>query len=178
MQKRNRITVIENKLVVTKGERERGEGLIRDLSFSRSVMSDFLWSHGLQHTRLPCSLPSPTACLNSCPLRQWFHPTILSSVVPFSSCLHSCPASGSFLMSRLFASGGQSIGASASASASVFAMNIQGLFPLGLTGLISLLSKELSGVFAISTVQKQQFFGAQPALWTDSQICTQLLEKL
>ena len=162
MQKRNRITVIENKLVVTKGERERGEGLIRDLSFSRSVMSDFLWSHGLQHTRLPCSLPSPTACLNSCPLRQWFHPTILSSVVPFSSCLHSCPASGSFLMSRLFASGGQSIGASASAS--VLPMNMQDWFPLRLTVWISLQSKGLSRVFSNTTVQKHQFLGGHLSL--------------
>ena len=97
-------------------------------------MSNSLWPHGgLQHTRVPCPLPSPRACSNSCPLSLWYHPTISSSVVPFSSCLQSFPASGSFLMSRLFTSGGQSIGA----SASVLPMNIQDWFPLGLTGLIS-----------------------------------------
>ena len=148
---------------------------MRLLSFSRWIMSDCLQPHGPQHARLPCSLPSPTACLNSCPLRQWFHPTILSSVVPFSSCLHSCPASGSFLMSRLFASGGQSIGTSASAS--VLLMNIQGWLPLGLTGLSTLPSKRLSRVFSITTVQKNQFFSAQPSLWSNSHIHTRLLEK-
>ena len=94
-----------------------------------------LWPHGPQHTRLPCPSPSPGACSNSCPLSQWCHPTILSSVVPFSSCLQSFPASGSFLMSQVFASGGQSTGVSASAS--VFPMNTQDWFPLELTGLIS-----------------------------------------
>ena len=102
--------------------------------------------------------------------------SVMSSIhlilsLPFSSCHQSFPASGSFPVSQLFASGGQSIGASASASASVFAMNIQGLFPLGLTGLISLLSKELSGVFAISTVQKHQFVDALPSLLSSSHIC-------
>ena len=99
-------------------------------------MSNSLLSHGLQNARLPCPSFSPRACSNSCPLGWWCHPTISSSVVPFSSCLQSFPASGSFLMSRLFSSGGQSIGASASAS--VLPMNIQNWFPLGLTGLISL----------------------------------------
>ena len=103
--------------------------------FSRSVVSDSLWPHGLQYARLPCPLPTPGACSNSCPSSRWCHPTISSSVVPFSSCLQSFPASGSFLMSQFFASGGQSIGASASAL--VFQMNIQDWFPLGLTGLIS-----------------------------------------
>ena len=93
------------------------------LQFSRSVVSDSLRPHGLQHARLPCLSPTPGACSNSCPLSQWCHPTISSSVVPFSSCPQSFPASGSFLMSQLFASGGQSIGASASAS--VLPMNIQ-----------------------------------------------------
>ena len=116
------------------------------LLFSHSVMSDSLRSHGLQHIRLPCPLPSPGACSNSCPLSQWCHPTILSSVISFSSCLQSFPASGSFLINWLFASGGQIIGASASAS--VLQMNIQGWFPLGWTGLISLQSKRLSRVFA------------------------------
>ena len=98
-------------------------------------MSNSLWPHELQHTRLPCASPSPRACSNSRPLSRWCHPTISSSVVPFSSCLQSFPASGSFQMSQLFASGGQSIGAPAKAS--VLPMNIQGWLPLGLTGLIS-----------------------------------------
>ena len=104
--------------------------------FSRSVMPDALWPHGLQHARLPCSLPSPGVCSNSCPLSQGCHPAISSSVISFSSCLQSSPPSGSFPVSWLFASGGQSIGASASTS--VLPMNILGWFPLGLTGLISL----------------------------------------
>ena len=97
-------------------------------------MSDSLQSHRLQHTRLPCPSPTPGAYSNSCPLSQWYHPTISSSVVPFSSCLQSFPAAGSFQMSQFFMSGGQSIGVSASASASVLPMNIQDWFPLGLTG--------------------------------------------
>ena len=101
-----------------------------------------LRTHGLQHTRLPCPSPSPEACSDSCPSRQWCHPTVSSSDIPFSSCLQSFPVSGSFLMNRLFASGGQSIGVSASAS--VLPMNIQDWFPLGWTGLISLQSKGLS----------------------------------
>ena len=104
------------------------------LLFSHLVVSDSLWPHGLQHARLPCPSPSPGACSNSCPLSRWCHPATLSSVIPFSSWLQSFPASGSFLMSWLFASGGPSIGA----SASVLLMNIQDWFPLGLTGLISL----------------------------------------
>ena len=116
-------------------------------------MSDSLQHHGLQHARLPCPSPSPGACSNSCPLSQWCHPTISSSVIPFSSCLQSFPVSGSFPMSWLFPSGRQSIGASASAS--VLPMNIQGWFLLGLTGLISLQSKGLSRVFN-TTVQKHQ----------------------
>ena len=109
--------------------------------FSCSVMSDSLWPHGLQHSRLPCPSLLPKVCSNSCPSSQWRHPTIFSSIIPFSSCLHSFPASGSFPVSQLFTSGGQSIGA----SASVFLMNIQGwfFFFLGLTGLISLLSRRL-----------------------------------
>ena len=115
--------------------------------------------HGLQHARLPCPSPTPEACSNSCPSSWWFHPTISSSVVPFSSCLQSFPASGSFQMSHFFPSGGQSIGVSASAS--VLPMNIQDWFPLGLTGWISLQSKGLSRVFSNTTVQKHQFFCAQ-----------------
>ena len=118
------------------------------LLFSRSVMSDSLWPHGLQHARLPCPSPSPGVYSNSCPLSRWCHPTILSSVVSFFSCLQSFPASGFFLMSRLFASGGQSI----RASASILPINIQDWFPLGLTGLISLKSKGLSRVFSDTTV--------------------------
>ena len=129
-------------------------------------MSDSLWPHGLQHARLHCTSLSPRVCSNSCPLSQWCHPTISSSVLPFSSCLQSFPASGSFLMSWLFASGGQSIGASATAT--VLPMNIQGWFPLGWTGLISLQSKRLSRVFSNTTVQKHQFFSTQLSLtiWT------------
>ena len=129
---------------------------IHSVQFSCSVMSDSLWPHGLQHNRFPFPSPSPEVCSNSCPLRQWYHPTISSSVIPFSSCLQSFPASGSFLMSWFFTSGGQSIGASASVS--VFPMNIQDRFPLGLTCLISLQSKGLSRDFSNTTVQKHQFF--------------------
>ena len=130
--------------------------------FSCSVVSDSLQAHGLQHNRLPCPSPSPGACSNSSPLSWWCHATISSSVVPYSSCPQSFPASGSFPMSRLFASGGQSIGA----SASVLPMNIQSWFPLGLTSLISLLSKGLSRVFSSTTFQKRQFFSTQSSLWS------------
>ena len=152
------------------------DGWIKQLLlFSHSVMFDSLWAHGLQHTRLPCPLPSPRACSNSCLSSRWCHPTILSSVIPFSSWLQSFLASGSFLMSQLFASGGQSIGASASAS--VLLMNIQDWFPLGLTGWISLQTKGLSRVFSNTTVQMHQFFGAQSSLCSNSHIHTWLLEK-
>ena len=120
------------------------------IKFSLSVVSDSLWTHGLQHARLPCPLPTPGACSNSCSLSWWCHPTMSSFVVPFSSCLQSFPASRSFPMSQFFASGGQSIRASASASASVFPVNIQDWFPLGWTGWISLQSKGLSRVFSSS----------------------------
>ena len=109
------------------------------VQFSRPVVSDSLWPHGLQRSMPPCPSPTPGVYSESCPLSQWCHPTISSSVVPFSSCLQSFPASGSFQMSQFFTSGGQSIGASASAS--VLLMNIQDWFPLGLTGWISLQSK-------------------------------------
>ena len=130
------------------------------LFFSRSVVSNSLWRHGLQHSRLSCPSLSSKVCLISWPLSWWCHPAISSSVSPFSSCLQSFLASGSFLMSQLFTSGGRSIGASALAS--VLPMNIQGWFSLGLTGLISLLSKGLSRVFSSTTVQEFKFFGAQP----------------
>ena len=132
---------------------------ISSAQFSCSVVCDSLWSHGLQHTRLPCSSPTPRGFTDSCPLSQWCHPTISSSVVPFSSRLQSFPASGSFQMSQFFTSGGQTIGVSASAS--VLPMNIQDWLLLGLTGLISLLSKGLSRVFSNTTVQKHQFFSTQ-----------------
>ena len=122
----------------------------RSVQFSCSVMSDSLRAHGLQRARLPSPSSIPGTCSNSRSASQWCHPTISSSVVPFSSCLQSFPASGSFLMSRFFTYGGQSIGASASAS--VLPMNIQGLFPLGLTGLISLQSKGLSRVFSTTKI--------------------------
>ena len=127
------------------------------VQFSGSVVSSSLWPHGMQHAGLPCPSPTPGPCSNSCPSSQWCHPTISSSVALFSICLQSFPASASFPMSWLFTLGGQSIGASASAS--VLPMNIQDWFLLGLTGLISLLSKELSRVFSNITVQKHKFFG-------------------
>ena len=135
---------------------------IWSLQFSHSVVSDSLRPHGLQHVRLPCPSPTPGAYSNSCPLSRWCHPTISSSVVPFSSLPQSFPASGPFPMSQLFTSGGQSLGVSASAS--VLPMNIQDWFPLGLSGLISLQSKGLSRVFSNTTVQKHQFFGTQLSL--------------
>ena len=119
--------------------------------------------------------PTPGACSNSCPLSWWCHSTISSSVVPFSACLHSFPASGSFLMNQFFTSGGQSIGDSASAS--VPPMNIQDWFLLGWSSLISLQSKGLSRVFSNTTIQNHQFFGIQLSLWSNCQIHTWLVEK-
>ena len=134
-----------------------------------------LWVHGLQHALLPCPSLPPRVCSNSRPLSRWCHPTISPSVAPFSSYPQSFPALGSFPMSWLFAWGGQSIGASASAS--VLPMNTQAWFPLGLTDLISLLSKGHLRVFSTTTVWKHQFFGAQPSLWSNSHIRIWLLEK-
>ena len=134
-----------------------------------------LQPHGLQHTRLPCPSQTPRAYSDSCPCRQWCHPAISSSVIHFSSCLQSFPASESSPISQFFVSGGQSSGVSASAS--VLPMNIQDWFPLGLIGLISLQSKRLSGVFSNTTVQKHQFFSIQPSLWSNSHIHSWLLEK-
>ena len=138
---------------------------------SRSVVSDSLWPRGLQHTRPPCPSPTPRVYSNSCPLSWWCHPTISSSVIPFSSCLRSFPASGSFQTSQFFSSGGQSIGVSASAS--VLPMNIQDWW----TGWISLQSKGLLSVSSYTTVQKHQFFGAQLSLYSKCHICTWLMEK-
>ena len=136
------------------------------LLFSPSVMSLSLRPHGLQYTRLCCPSPFIRAWSNSCPLSQWCHSTISSSVEHFSFCLQSFPTSGSFLMNQFFASGGQSI----EASASVLQKTIQDWFPLGLTGLISLQSKGLSRVFSSTTVWKHEFFGAQPSLWSNSHL--------
>ena len=133
-------------------------------------MSDSFWPHGLQHTRLPCPSLSPGVCPNSCLLIRWCHPTISSSVIPFSSCIQSFPISGSFQMSQLFESASHSIGA----PASVLPVNIQGWFPSGLVGLISLLFKGFSRVFSSTTVWKHQFFDSQPSLWSNSHICTWL----
>ena len=129
-----------------------------------------LWPHGLQHARFPCPSLNPGACSNSCSLSWWCHPTISSSVIPFSSCLQSSAALGTFPLSHFFAAGGQIIWASASAS--VLPVNIQDWFPLGWTGLISLQSKGISGIFFKTTVQKHQFFGTPHYLWTNSHMCT------
>ena len=131
--------------------------------------------HESQHARPPCPSQTPRIHPNPCPLSWWCHPTISSSVVPFSSCPQYFPASGSFLISHLFTSGGQSIGTSASIS--VLPMNIEDWFPLGWTGWISLQSKGLSRVFSNSTVQKHQFFTAQLSLQSNSHIHTWLLER-
>ena len=146
------------------------------VQFSCSVVSDSLRPHGLQHTRPPCPSPTPGVYSNSCSLSWWCHPTISSSVVPFTSCLQSFPASGSFQMSQLFASGGQSTGVSASAS--VLPMNIQDWSPLEWTGWISLQSKGLSRVFSNTTVQKHQFFSAQLSSQSNSHIHTWLVGKV
>ena len=159
-------------LVKIKNKQSNG---IFTVQFSRSVVSDSLWPHELQHARLPCPSPTPQACSSSCPLSQWCHPTVSSSVIPFSSCLQSFPASGSFPMTQLLTSGGQSTGVSASAS--VFPMNIQDWFPLGWTGWISLQSKGLSRVFSNTTVLKHQFVSAQLSLKSNSHIHTWLQEK-
>ena len=148
---------------------------LSSIQFSHSVVSNSLQPHGLQHARLPCPSPTPGAYSNSCPSSWWYHPTISSSVVPFSSCLQSFPASGSFQMSQFFMSGGQSIGVSASAS--VLPMNIQGWFPLRWIGWISLQSKGVSRVFSNITVQKNQFFSAHLSLQFISHIHIWLLWK-
>ena len=127
-----------------------------------------LQPHGQQHARLSCPSPCPGVGSNSCLLSWWCHPTISSSVTRFSSCPQSFPASGSFPMSGLFASGGPGIGA----SASVLPMNIQGLFPLGMTYLISLMSKGLWKIFSSTTVQKHQFFSTLLSLWSNPHFCT------
>ena len=134
------------------------------LVFSCPVMSDSLPPHGLHHARPPCPTPSPEVCLSSCPLHQWCYPAISSSDTLFSFCPQSFPALGTFLMSHLFAKDDQTTGASALAS--VLPVNIQGSSPL--TGLISLLSKGLSEIFSSTRVQRHQFFGFLPSLWSSS----------
>ena len=134
--------------------------VIHSVQFSHSVMSDSLQPHGPQHSRLPCPSPTPGAYSNSRPSSRWCHPTISSSVIPFSFHLQSFPASGYFPMSQFFASGGQRV----SASASVLPMNVQDYFPLGWTGWISLQPKGLSRVFSNTSVQKHQFFSTQLSL--------------
>ena len=144
---------IQNKITVK---------LFSSVHFSHSLVSDSLWAHLLHYARLPCPSATSRACSYSRLSSRWYISTISSSVIPFCSHLQSFPALGSFQMSQFFASGVQSIGVSASAS--VLPMNIQGWFPLGLTGLVSLQSKGLSRVFSNTTVQKHQFFGAQLSL--------------
>ena len=143
--------------------------------FSCSVMSNSLWPHESQHARPPCPSPTPRVHPNSWPLSRWYHPAISSSVIPFSSCPQSLPASGSFPMSQHFAWGGQSIGISASVS--VLPMNTQDWSPLGWTGCISLQSKGLTRVFSNTTVQKHQFFSTQLSSQSNSHIHTWPLEK-
>ena len=149
--------------------------MANSIQFSCSVVSDSLWPHGLQHVRLLCPSPTPRACSNSCPSSRWCHPTNSSSIVPFSSCFQSFPASGSFPVNQFFTLGGQNIGVSVSAS--VLPVNIQDWFPLGLTGWISLQFKGLSRDFSNTTVQKHQFFSTRLSLWSYSHIRTWPLEK-
>ena len=143
--------------------------------FSHSVTSDSMQPHELQHARPPCPSPTPRVPPNPCPLSCWCHPIISSSVIPFSSCSQSFPASGSFQMSQLFASGGQSI--AVLASTSVLPVNTQDWSPLGWTGWISLQSKGLPRVFSNTTVQKHWFFGTQLSSQSNSHIHTWPLEK-
>ena len=145
------------------------------VQFSHSVVSNSLRPHESQHTRPPCLSPAPRVHPNSCASSWWYHPAISSSVVPFSSCPQSLPASGSFPVSQLFTWGGQSI--RVSASASVLPMNTKDLSPLGWTGWISLLSKGLSRVFSNTTIQKHQFFSTQLSSQSNSHIHTWPLEK-
>ena len=155
-----------------KGDIELPLGCVQ---FSRSVVSNSSQPHESQHARPPCPSPTPGVNSNSCPLSRWCHPIISPSVGPFSSHLQSSPATGSFQMSQLFASGGQSIGVSSSTS--VFSMNTQDWSPLGWTGWISLQSKGLSRVFSNTTVQKHKFFGTQLSSQSNSHVHTWPLEK-
>ena len=157
---------------------ETHEKMLNITNHCCSVAQSFLTlcePSGSQHTSPPCPSSSPGAGSNSCPLSRWYHPSISSSVTPFSSCLQYLPALGSFPMSQFFPSGGQSFGAAASAS--ILPMNIQDQFPLGWTGVIFLQSKKLSRVFSNTTVQKHLFFGTQLSLWSNSHIHLWLPEK-
>ena len=148
---------------------------ISSVQFSRSVVSDSLWPHESQHAMPPCLSATPGVHPNSRPSSRWCHPAISSSVIPFSSCPQSLPASESFPMTQFFAWGGQSTGVSALAS--FLPKNTQDWSPLEWTGWISLKFKGLSRVFSSTTVQKYQFFSTQPSLWPSSHIHTWLLEK-
>ena len=152
----------ERALILPKETSLDRERQFSSLQFSHSVVSNSLRPHGLQHIRPPCPSPTPGVYSSSCPLSRWCHHIVSSSVVPLASRPQSFPASGSFLMSQLFASGGQNIGVSASVS--VLPIKTQNWFPLGWTGWISLQSKGLSRVFSNTTVQKHQFFSAQLSL--------------
>ena len=154
---------------------QQNESTISSVQVSCSVMSDCLRPHESQHARPPCPLPTPRVHSNSCASSWWCHPAISSSVVPFSSCPQSLPASGSFPMSQLFTWGGQSIGVSALVS--VLPMNTQDWSPSEWTGWISLQSKGLSRVFSNTTLQKHQFFGAQLSSQSNSHVHTRPLEK-
>ena len=147
------------------------EGIYVSVQFSCSVVSDFLLPHEMQHARPPCPSPTPRACSNSCPSGRWCYPTISSSVVPFTSCLQFFPASGSFPMSRLFPSGGQSYWSFS------FSNEYSGLISFRIECFDLLQSKQFSRVFSNSTVQKHQFFSTQLFLWSDSRIHTWLLKK-
>ena len=157
-------------------DRERELKAISSVQFSLSVVSNSLRPLGLQHTRPPCPSPTPTVYSNSCPSTQWCHTTFSSSVVPFSSCLQSFPASRPFHVSQFFTSGSQST--RSSTSASVLPMNIHDWFPLELTGWISFQSNGLSRVFSNTTAQKHQFFSVQLSLWPNSYIHTWLWKKI
>ena len=148
---------------------------MHSVQFSRSVVSDSLRPHESQHARAPCPSPTPGVHPNSCPSSRWCHPAISSSIIPFSSCPQSLPASESFPMSQLFAWGGQNIGVSALAS--FLPKNTQGWSPSEWTDWISLQSKGLSRVSSNTAAQKPQFFSAQPSLWSNSHTHTWLLEK-
>ena len=162
--------------MVSGREAQEGEKIfISSAQLSRSVVSDSLRPHELQHARPPCPSPTPRVHSDSRPSSWWCHPAISSSVVPFSSCPQSLPASESFPMSHLFVWGGQSTGVSALAS--FLPKTTQGWSPSEWTGWISLQSKGLSRVFSNTTVQKHQFFSTQLSLWSNSNIHTWLLEK-
>ena len=160
---------------LSKAKTNKAKTNFSSVQFNRSVVSDSLRTHESQHTRLPCPSLTPGVHSDSCPSSQWWHPAISSSVVPYSSCPQSLPASESFPMSQLFAWGGQSTGVSDLAS--FLPKNTQGWSPLEWTGWISLKSKGLSRVFSNTTVQKHQFFGAQLSSQSNSHIYTWPLEK-